>query len=268
MNGISALFSKKKKNVFSVFFTAGFPLLNDTGKILHALHNYGADLIEIGMPYSDPLADGPVIQNSSMKALENGMTIKILFEQLNYFWENKNADKSETPLILMGYLNPVLQYGVEKFCIDAKGAGISGIILPDLPIAEYESEYKEIFDQNDLSFIFLITPETSQERIRKIDDISDGFIYAVSSSSITGRNTDMQAQQNYFERINKMGLKNKILIGFGIKDHQSFMQACQFATGAIIGTAYIKTLENNSNIDIATQEFVNSILQGKQSVES
>ena len=160
----------------------------------------------------------------------------------------------------MGYLNPVLQYGFEKFCIDAKNAGIDGIILPDLPLHEYENEYKKIFEENDLDFIFLITPETSEERIRKIDSISNGFIYAVSSSSITGRDTDMNAQENYFERIKNMKLKNQIMIGFGIKDHKTFSQACKYAAGAIIGTAYIKAIENADDIDAATQKFLNSIL--------
>ncbi|MEO8720712.1 MAG: tryptophan synthase subunit alpha [Ginsengibacter sp.] len=260
MNSIEQLFSKKDKNILSIYFTAGFPELNDTGKIIESLQKNGADLIEIGMPYSDPLADGPVIQGSSMKALQNGMTIRTLFDQLN------SVDSiNKTPLILMGYLNPVLQYGFEKFCEDAKQAGISGIILPDLPLKEYENEYMRIFEKNDLGFIFLITPETSEERIRKIDSISHGFIYAVSSSSITGKNTDMDAQKSYFSRIKNMHLKNHVLIGFGIRNHQTFTQACQYASGAIIGTAYIKAIEKAAYIDVATQEFLNSILQNEQS---
>jgi tryptophan synthase alpha chain len=255
MNSIQQLFLKKNKNILSIYFTAGFPRLNDTEKILESLVKNGADMIEIGMPYSDPLADGPVIQNSSMKALQNGMTIKDLFDQLNH-----REVEIHVPLILMGYLNPVLQYGFERFCRDAKSAGINGIILPDLPIAEYENEYQKIFEENDLNFIFLITPETSEGRIRKIDSISNGFIYAVSSSSITGKNTDINAQESYFKRIKNMGLKNKVLIGFGIRDRQTFMQACKYATGAIIGTAYIKAIENAENIDLATEKFLNAIL--------
>jgi tryptophan synthase alpha chain len=257
MNSIEQLFLKKDKNILSIYFTAGFPQLNDTQKILRSLQKDGADMIEIGMPYSDPLADGPVIQNSSMKALQNGMTIKVLFDQLNH-----REVEIHVPVILMGYLNPVLQYGFERFCRDAKSAEISGIILPDLPIAEYENEYRKIFEENDLNFIFLITPETSEERIRKIDSISNGFIYAVSSSSITGKNTNIHAQESYFKRIKNMGLKNKLLIGFGIRDHQTFMQACKYATGAIIGTAYIKAIEDAENIDDATEKFLNGILQG------
>lgn len=258
MNAIEKLFSQDKKNICSIYFTAGFPQLNDTQKILSSLQKYGADIIEIGMPYSDPLADGPVIQNSSMKALQNGMTIKTLFEQLN-----NCKDQINIPRILMGYLNPVLQYGFEKFCIDARNAGISGIILPDLPMTEYENEYKKFFDENNLDFIFLVTPETSEERIRKIDAVSSAFIYAVSSSSITGTDTDMHAQENYFKRIKNMNLNNKVLIGFGIKDHETFLQACKYAEGAIIGTAYIKALEKSADVDAATETFLNSILQSR-----
>jgi len=256
MSTIQKLFSEKEKNILSIYFTAGSPQLNDTLNILQSLQKHGADMIEIGMPYSDPLADGPVIQNSSMRALHNGMTIKILFSQLN-----KKENKVHVPLILMGYLNPVLQYGFEDFCADAKNVGVTGIILPDLPIDEYEREYKNIFEENNLNFIFLITPETSEERIRKIDSLSNGFIYAVSSSSITGSNTNMNAQKTYFERIKNMNLKNKVLIGFGIKDHETFAKACQYAAGAIIGTAYINAIENVDDIDDATQKFLNSILQ-------
>ncbi|HZW71188.1 MAG TPA: tryptophan synthase subunit alpha [Hanamia sp.] len=257
MDFIQKLFEKKNKNILSIYFTAGFPHLNDTQKILHSLQNHGADLIEVGMPYSDPLADGPVIQNSSMKALKNGMTIKKLFEQLIEI-----KDEIKIPLILMGYLNPVLQYGLNRFCEHAKNAGISGIILPDLPVPAYENEYQKAFTENGLDFIFLITPETSEERIRKIDSLSNGFIYAVSSSSITGKNADLKAQENYFKRINSLKLKNKILIGFGIRNHQSFAQACEHAAGAIIGTAYINAIEQAENIDEATKIFLNSILKG------
>ncbi|MEO6893831.1 MAG: tryptophan synthase subunit alpha [Ginsengibacter sp.] len=257
MNAIQKLFETKNKNILSIYFTAGFPDLNDTEIILKALQSNGADLVEVGMPYSDPLADGPVIQNSDMKALQNGMTIKKLFEQLN-----KAKEQIKVPLILMGYLNPVLQYGFEQFCEDAKNSGISGIILPDLPVVEYENEYQKFFQANGLDFIFLITPETSEERIRKIDSLSKGFIYAVSSSSITGKNTDINAQENYFRRIQNMNLKNNVLIGFGIRDNHTFTSACKYATGAIIGTAYIKAIESAANIDIATKTFLNSILKG------
>lgn len=257
---ISELFSRKDKEVLSIYFTAGFPKLADTDKILSSLCRGGADMIEIGMPYSDPLADGPVIQNSSMHALQNGMSINVLFEQLEEFNKTATIDCKKTPLILMGYLNPVLQFGFEKFCTTASSLGIDGIILPDLPIAEYEREYKHILDQNGLSFIFLITPETSEERIRKIDDLSTGFIYAVSSSSITGSATDIEAQQNYFERIKSMNLKSNVLIGFGIRDRHTFSAACKFAAGAIIGTAYINAIAQSDNIEKSTVSFLNSIL--------
>jgi tryptophan synthase alpha chain len=190
------------------------------------------------------------------------MTIQLLFDQLTSFRCNTTSDLFNTPLILMGYLNPVMQYGFEKFCRDAKNCGISGIILPDLPINEFEKEYKKIVEENNLSFIFLITPETSEERIRKIDSLSNGFIYAVSSSSITGKDTNINSQKNYFERITKLNLKNKVLIGFGIRNHQSFHEACKYAAGAIIGTAYINAIAENKNIDAATQNFLNSILNG------
>lgn len=261
MNSIQKLFSQKEKNILSIYFTAGFPELADTEIILTSLQKNGADMIEIGMPYSDPLADGPVIQESSMKALQNGMTIQTLFEQLNRYNHNNSSEINNKPLILMGYLNPVMQYGLEKFCREAKQSGISGIILPDLPINEYEKEYQKIFEENGLSFIFLITPETSEERIRKIDSISHAFIYAVSSSSITGKDTNISAQESYFERIKNMDLKNKVLIGFGIRDHETFTEACKYAAGAIIGTAYIKAISGVKNLDAATGKFLNSILK-------
>lgn len=261
MNRIEKLFSNKQKNICSIYFTAGFPQLNDTIAICNALQKYGADMIEIGMPYSDPLADGAVIQHSSMKALHNGMSIKLLFDQLYNFLDMSPLGVGGIPLILMGYLNPVLQYGIEKFCIDAHHAGIDGIILPDLPLHEYESEYRAIFEKYNLHFIFLITPETSEERIRKIDALSSGFIYAVSSSSITGTEKNMAAQENYFKRLEEMHLKNPVMIGFGIKDHETFLQACKHTAGAIIGTAYIKAIENSADIELDTAKFLNSILQ-------
>lgn len=256
MNRIATLFSEKKKNICSIYFTAGFPQLNNTGNILSALQKSGADIIEIGIPYSDPLADGPVIQHSSMVALKNGMNINLLLTQLRDCREKINL-----PLVLMGYLNPVLQYGIHKFCADASKVGIDGIILPDLPLYEYEAEYKQIFQKYNLNFIFLITPETSEERIRKIDAVSNGFIYAVSSSSITGTEKDMSAQEKYFKRLEEMNLQNPVMIGFGIRDHATFLQACKYAAGAIIGTAYIKAIENSANIDEATKGFLNSILE-------
>jgi tryptophan synthase alpha chain len=213
-------------------------------------------MVEIGMPYSDPLADGPVIQQSSMLALQNGMTIQKLFEQL------KDCGKDfHLPLILMGYLNPVMQFGIEKFCKQAKDVGVDGIILPDLPIYEFENVYKKYFEQNDLHFIFLITPETSEERIRKIDELSRGFIYAVSSSSTTGNNKEIDQQESYFLKLQKMNLKNPVLVGFGIKDKDTFQAACKYSNGAIIGSAYINALQNAMDIENATKQFLDRILR-------
>lgn len=259
MNRINKLFTDKHKDILSIYFTAGFPQLDNTAEILNALITNGADLIEIGMPYSDPLADGPVIQQSSMQALQNGMSIKLLFEQLQNFKATHPAARN-VPFILMGYLNPVIQFGIKKFCAMARACDIDGIILPDLPTTEYENEYRELFEKNDLNFVFLVTPETSEQRIRKIDELCNGFIYAVSSSSITGADKNMDAQQHYFQRLQSMGLKNKLLIGFGIKDHATFTAACKYAAGAIIGTAYIRAIENSSNISSDTADFLNSIL--------
>lgn len=259
MNSLSKLFSKKNRNILSIYFTAGFPKLDDTKNILEALQESGVDMVEIGIPYSDPLADGPVIQSSSMKALENGMSISKLFQQLQQFKE-KNSNNAMA-LILMGYLNPVMQYGVEKFCKEANLLGIAGIILPDLPLQEYEQEYKWIFEKYHLSIIFLITPETSLERIQKIGELSTGFIYAVSSSSITGGKVNFHSQNNYFQKLKNLNLKNEIMIGFGIKDRASFKEANQYAAGAIIGSAYIQALSKGTDVVADTHLFINSILE-------
>ena len=258
MNQIAHLFSKKTEIILSIYFTAGYPHLEDTTKILSALQNNGADMIEIGMPYSDPLADGPVIQKSGAHALENGMTIEKLFDQLRLFKLNY---KFRCPLILMGYLNPVLQYGFEKFCNDANECGISGIILPDLPVQEYEEEFMKTIEKYALNFIFLVTPQTSEERIRKIDSLSSGFIYAVSSSSVTGSDVDMKQQEKYFKKLKAVNLKNKVLIGFGIKDNATFEQACKYSAGAIIGSAFIKSIDQNDDVEQSVKVFLNSILQ-------
>jgi tryptophan synthase alpha chain len=254
MNRLDQLFAAKKNKVLNIYCTAGYPQLNSTVEVLHALQNNGADLIEIGMPYSDPLADGEVIQASSAVALQNGMTIEVLFQQL----QNVRTG-IQLPIILMGYMNPILQFGIEKFCTKAKEVGVDGVILPDLPMYEFETIYKPLFDANDLKFIFLVTPETGEERIRKIDSLCSGFLYAVSSSSTTGKNKAIEGQEDYFKKLQQMNLKNPVLVGFGIKDKATFASACKYTNGAIIGSAYIKALQNSGNINQTTKEFLNSI---------
>ena len=256
MSRINELFKKKKEKVLNVYCTAGYPQLNSTREIMRALQDNGADLIELGIPYSDPLADGPVIQASGSKAIQNGMTVSKLFEQLKDFRKEINI-----PVILMGYTNQVLQYGFERFCADAENLGIDGLIFPDLPMYEYENEYKDIIKKHNLDFIFLVTPETSEERIRKLDGLSSGFLYAVSSSSTTGKEKDFSVTEKYLQKLQAMNLTNPVLVGFGIKDKQSFEAACKYANGAIIGTAYIKALENAADVKEATKQFLNKILK-------
>lgn len=255
MSRIATIFEKKDQNVLNVYCTAGYPELDSTLTVMKALQQNGADIIELGMPYSDPLADGPVIQQSNMVALANGICIEKLFEQL------KDLRKEITvPVILMGYMNPVLQYGFEKFCAAASAVGIDGLILPDLPQYEFETEYGAIIKKYNLDFIFLVTPETSEERIRKIDTLSSGFIYAVSSSSTTGNNKAIEDQTGYFIKLQSMNLKNPILVGFGIKDKQTFQAACQHSNGAIIGSAFIKALEKSTDVTTTIKEFLKSVL--------
>ena len=255
MSRITDLFDRKKQRILNVYCTAGFPELNSTLTIMQSLQENGVDLIELGMPYSDPLADGEVIQKSSSRALQNGMKMKVLFEQLTNMRETVSV-----PVILMGYMNPVLQYGFDRFCADAAACGVDGLILPDLPEYEFENEYGDIIKKYGLDFIFLITPETSADRIQKLDELSSGFLYAVSSSSTTGSNTNMSDVSGYLKQLNSFSLKNPVLVGFGIKDKQTFDGACAYANGAIIGTAYIKALENATDIREATQTFLTNIL--------
>ena len=243
MNRIDQAFIDKKDRLLNVYFTAGYPNLDDTLSIAKALDEGGADLIEIGLPFSDPVADGPTIQASSTIALDNGMTLKKLFDQLATLREHVSV-----PVLLMGYINPVLQYGFEAFCAKCAEVGIDGLILPDLPMYEYEEMYQSVLEKYGLYNVFLITPQTSEERIQKIDSLSKGFIYMVSSASTTGAKSGISTEQiSYFQKINSMGLKNKRLIGFGISDNESFSKACEFADGAIIGSAFIKLLEENSS---------------------
>lgn len=255
INRINHLFENAKGPVLSIYFTAGYPKTHDTMPLIKYLTEAGADLIEIGMPYSDPVADGPTIQASNQKALENGMSINLLMDQIRALRDHTNI-----PVILMGYINPVLQYGIEAFCKDCSDRGIDGLIIPDLPMQEYLDNYQDVFNQYGLQNIFLITPQTTEDRIRWIDDHSEGFIYAVSDASITGAIKDISSrQQEYFERLNKLNLKHPFLIGFGIYNNETFRQACEFAPGAIIGSAFIKTLEGTSELQNAVNHFVQSI---------
>ncbi len=254
-NKIKQLFERKKGRILSVYFTTGYPQLNDTGRIMKALQKAGADIIEVGIPFSDPVADGPTIQQSNATALKNGITLRKIFEQLA---EVKN--EMEIPVILMGYVNPVLQFGVEAFCEKCAETGVSGLIIPDLPMQEYLDEYKGIVEKHGLINIFLITPQTSDERIREIDGNSRGFIYTVSSASTTGAKSGISHEQRaYFERIKAMNLRNPVLIGFGISNRETFHQACEYAPGAIIGSAFIKALDGAKNIERAVVDFVKSV---------
>ncbi len=256
MNRIQQLFQNKKSNILNIYFTAGHPNLNDTEIIIRELSGAGTDLIEIGMPYSDPLADGLTIQQSSSIALKNGMHLDLLFEQIAAARQH-----TEIPLIMMGYFNQVLQYGVDKFMEQCKTSGIDGLILPDLPLYEYEKDFKNIFEKNNIAISFLITPLTEEHRIKKVDELTRGFIYMVSSNSTTGGGSEInQKQKEYFERIHEMNLKNPRLIGFGISDHASFNNACQYAQGAIIGSAFIRALDKGKDdIKPTIREFVSQI---------
>lgn len=251
-NRINTLFKDKGKNILSVFFTAGYPKLEDTVPTIQELVKNGVDMIEIGMPFSDPVADGPSIQHSSLVALKNGMSVRLLFNQLKDIRQSVNI-----PLVLMGYINPVLQYGMEAFCKKCSEVGIDGLIIPDLPLSVYEEEYKTLFEVNNLHNVFLITPQTSDERLRRIDEASSGFIYMVSSNSTTGVKQGVSGlQESYFERIHSFGLKNPRLIGFGISNAESFRQACRYASGAIIGSAFVNVL----SADAPTGEKVSSFM--------
>ena len=231
----------QKENLLSIYFTCGYPELGDTAQVISALEKSGVDFIEVGLPYSDPLADGPTIQDSSQKALENGINLDIVFEQLMTIKET-----NKTPLVLMGYLNQMLKYGEEKFCQKVVDCDIETLIIPDLPMVEFENHYQALFDKYGLTNVFLIPPNTSEERIRKIDTYTKTFIYVVASSSITGAKGAISKQQmDYFKRVKAMQLKSKLIIGFGISDKPTFTTACDFADGAIIGSAFIKYLGAN-----------------------
>ena len=255
MSKLDLVFKEKSKRILNVYCTAGYPALDSTMKVMASLQKNGADIIELGMPYSDPLADGEVIQVSSMKALANGMNIAVLFEQI------KDMRKSITiPVILMGYMNPILQYGFEAFCKKAKEVGVDGLILPDLPLFEFEDSYGKIIKENGLDFIFLVTPETPDQRVKKLDSLSNGFLYAVSSSATTGKDKDFNIVAQYLQKLQAMQLKNPILVGFGIKDKATFDAATLHTQGAIIGSAYIQQLTKGGDIETTTSQFLNSVL--------
>jgi tryptophan synthase alpha chain len=255
MSRLSTLFDQQKSKVLNVYCTAGYPHLQSTMEVMQSLQKNGANIIELGMPYSDPLADGEVIQQSSHTALENGMTISVLFEQL------KDMRKTiHIPVVLMGYLNPILQYGIEAFCQKAQEVGIDGFILPDVPLFEFENQYQALFQQYGLDFIFLVTPETKEDRVLKLDRLSSGFLYAVSSSATTGKDTDFNKVAEYLQKLQALCLKNPLLVGFGIKDKASFEAVNKYAQGAIIGSAYIKALSKGDSIEETTQIFLKQVL--------
>ena len=255
MSKLELVFKEKSKRILNVYCTAGYPALDSTMKVMASLQKNGADIIELGMPYSDPLADGEVIQVSSIKALSNRMNIAVLFDQI------KDMRKSiSIPVILMGYMNPILQYGFEAFCKKAKEVGIDGLILPDLPLFEFEDSYGKIITENNLDFIFLVTPETPEQRVKKLDSLSNGFLYAVSSSATTGKDKDFNVVSQYLQKLQAMRLKNPILVGFGIKDKATFDAATVHTQGAIIGSAYIQVLSKGGDIETSTSQFLNSVL--------
>lgn len=255
MSSIKNLFNTKKDPVLSIYFTAGFPELDDTLSILKSLEAHGVDLVEIGMPFSDPLADGPVIQASSQQALKNGMSLKKLFEQLS-----DCRKEVQMPIVLMGYLNPVLQFGMENFLKACQETGVNGLILPDLPVEEYEKDYQDLFEKYGIDIIFLVTPETTKKRLETIDRLTSGFIYAVSSSSTTGKDQNWNLQEAYFQKLEDAQLSRPVLVGFGIKDKASFQAASKYTQGAIIGTAFIRAIQEKGKLEENIQKFVRKIL--------
>ncbi|WP_438965082.1 tryptophan synthase subunit alpha [Flavobacterium sp.] len=255
-NRIKHLFETKNDKLLSIYFTAGYPSLNDTLKIIEALDESKVDVIEIGFPYSDPLADGPIIQESSGKAIENGMTLAYLFYQLEAL-----RSITQIPIVLMGYLNPVIQFGEENFIRKCAEVGVDGIIIPDMPLFYYQTQLKPICEENSVSNILLITPETSADRIKEIDSNSNGFIYLVSSNSITGSNATLNSQTDYFKKIQMMQLNNPCLIGFGVHDKNTFDTVSAFSRGAIIGSAFIKHITKEGISKEKIKEFITAIKQ-------
>jgi len=246
--------NKQANGLLSIYFTAGYPQIDSTIDIAAALEKAGADFLEIGFPYSDPVADGPTIQHSSEVALKNGMTLNVLFDQLKEL-----RKRVSIPVFLMGYVNPVIQFGVENFCKACKEVGVNGTIIPDLPMYEYEDLYQGIFEENNVSNVFLVTPQTSSERVKKIDSLSTSFIYLLSSNATTGTKLDVQEQsESYFKRIKDMDLKNPLIIGFGIHNRDTFVKATQYANGAIVGTAFVKLLAEENYLE-KIPDFISAI---------
>jgi tryptophan synthase alpha chain len=257
-NKLTQLFATKKEGLLNIYFTAGYPQLEDTRTILRALQDGGADMVEIGIPFSDPLADGPIIQESNDVALNNGITLKKIIQQLQGMREEIHI-----PVLLMGYINSVLQYGVQDLVADLNEIGVDGLILPDLPVDEYKEKYQAFFESANMSMVFLVTPQTSPARLKYIDETSSGFIYVVSTASTTGNESkDLDGQKEYFERIKQAKFDNPTMIGFNIKDHASFTEACKYANGAIIGSAFIKMLGNSHLLEKDIKEFVSFVKQG------
>lgn len=254
MSRLQQLFKNKQRNILNVYCTAGYPEKDSTITVMQALQQSGADIIELGMPYSDPVADGPVIQQSNMQALNNGMSVPVLFEQLSGL-----RNTIHIPVILMGYLNPVLQFGFERFCTEAAALGVDGLIIPDLPAGVFSEEYEPVIKKAGLDFIFLITPETSPERIRLLDSLSSGFLYAVTASATTGSENSTQQVSGYLERIAAMNLNNPVLAGFGIKNNMDFERVCRYTHGAITGSAFINELQKGGDIFLQTESFIQSI---------
>lgn len=256
MNRINRLFeTKAKKDILSIYFCAGTPTLEGTADVIRALERNGIDMVEIGIPFSDPMADGPVIQEAATKALRNGMTLRKLFSRLHGIRRDVTI-----PLILMGYLNPIMQYGFEAFCRSCTECGIDGVIIPDLPFREYMEQYRPIAKRHGIPIIMLITPETGEERIRQIDEHTDGFIYMVSSAATTGAQKDFDEQkQAYFRRIEAMQLKNPRMIGFGISNRQTYRAACEHAAGAIIGSKFVTLLEAERDAEKAVKELLDAL---------
>lgn len=259
MNRIDSLFKNKKKNILSVYFTAGYPELNNTLEIIDELAKAGVDMIEIGMPFSDPVADGPVIQRSSEKALKNGITLNLLFEQLAAV-----RKITDIPLILMGYVNPVFRFGVEKFLMKCRETGIDGTIIPDLPVEEFKESYESLFAKYNILNIFLVSPQSPEERILYLDRISTGFLYIVSTTATTGgTNKFDQSQINYLKKLNDLDLKTPRLVGFGISDKTTYDQACEFSDGVILGSAFLRSLDETGSLPQKIQRFVKTIRQGE-----